>query len=69
MSDFEKFFSNGGLQTALKQDRTLVKEECECLFEHIKKIKPKVIVEIGTKYGCSTSFFVEVAKWNFDCLF
>jgi len=67
MNEFASFFNNKDLQVALKQDRTLVKGECEALFEYMKQECPKTILEFGTKYGCSTRFFVEAKKWlNLD---
>jgi len=60
---FDELFDSSGLPLVLKQAKTLSKEECRAIYNYMKEYKPKVILEFGTQFGCSTRVFLELANW------
>jgi hypothetical protein len=61
--NFDILFNESDLPWVLKQAKTLSKNECFEIFEYMQRYKPINIIEFGVQYGCSTSVFLEIAKW------
>jgi len=60
---FKDLYENSDLPSVLKEAKTLSMNECEEIYNYMEKNRPKVILEFGTQFGCSTRVFLEIAKW------
>lgn len=63
MSKFDELFDNSKLPEILKMAKTLSKEECRQIYLYMEEYKPKVVLEFGVQFGCSTAVFLQISKW------
>jgi len=63
MKNFDDFFDNSQLPRILKKAKTVSKEEVRGIFEYFQENRPKVLLEFGVQYGCSTRVFYDIAKY------
>lgn len=63
MNGFDKLFDNSDLGRILGMAKTLSKEECRQIYNYMQEHKPKVILEFGVQYGCSTAVFLHISEW------
>lgn len=63
MRKFDELFDQSALPKILGMAKTLSKEECRQIYNYMEEYRPKVVLEFGVQFGCSTAVFLQISKW------
>jgi len=62
LTEFNKWFESTDLPNILNKAKTIDRKECFEIYKYFIQYRPSVIFEFGVQFGCSTRFFLELAK-------